>query len=384
MAKKNFQMSLEALTPIFIGSGEKLLKKEYICVPSKSEEVKILVPNLSKLYLFFENLGIGNVFEEYLASSKTRNRNLYDLLLEYDISLKDISECVSYNYSVVPTGGVGNTEIELRDVDTFIKNAFGRPYIPGASLKGMLRTALLSLKVTKNPNDYLSIKKSIERTVKNRETKQKGRRYLKSENSDMESEAFHTLERNKKNKNNAVNSSFRGLIVSDSEPLELSDLTLGQKIDVSLKGKEKPLPIFREMLKPGVKVQFTITLDEDILGFSMDEIFEALNHFHRLNDDYFYSRFQRRNMGKDIVYLGGGVGFSSKTVVDALFPKKDEGLAVKNQIFKETLGRKYSEHHHEEDVNLKIAPHMCKCTRYNYKLYNVGIGQLSIIKQERI
>ena len=384
MAKKNFQMSLEALTPIFIGSGEKLLKKEYICVPSKSEEVKILVPNLSKLYLFFENLGIGNVFEEYLASSKTRNRNLYDLLLEYDISLKDISECVSYNYSVVPTGGVGNTEIELRDVDTFIKNAFGRPYIPGASLKGMLRTALLSLKVTKNPNDYLSIKKSIERTVKNRETKQKGRRYLKSENSDMESEAFHTLERNKKNKNNAVNSSFRGLIVSDSEPLELSDLTLGQKIDVSLKGKETPLPIFREMLKPGVKVQFTITLDEDILGFSMDEIFEALNHFHRLNDDYFYSRFQRRNMGKDIVYLGGGVGFSSKTVVDALFPKKDEGLAVKNQIFKETLGRKYSEHHHEEDVNLKIAPHMCKCTRYNYKLYNVGIGQLSIIKQERI
>ena len=384
MAKKNFQMSLEALTPIFIGSGEKLLKKEYICVPSNSEEVKILVPNLSKLYLFFENLGIGNVFEEYLASSKTRNRNLYDLLLEYKISLKDISECVSYNYSVVPTGGVGNTEIELRDVDTFIKNAFGRPYIPGASLKGMLRTALLSLKVTKNPNDYLSIKKSIERTVKNGETKQKGRRYLKSENLDMESEAFHTLERNKKNKNNAVNSSFRGLIVSDSEPLELSDLTLGQKIDISLKGKEKPLPIFREMLKPGVKVHFTITLDEDILGFSMDEIFEALNHFHRLNDDYFYSRFQRRNIGKDIVYLGGGVGFSSKTVVDALFPKKDEGLAVKNRIFQETLGKKYSEHHHEEDVNLKIAPHMCKCTRYNYKLYNVGIGQLSIIKQERI
>ncbi len=381
MAKKNFQMTLEVLSPIFIGSGEQLLKKEYLCVPSKSEEMNILVPDLSKLYLFFENRGIGKVFEEYLKSSSTRNRNLDDLLSEYGISLESISECISYRYSVIPAK---SPEIKLRDINTFIKDAFGRPYIPGSSLKGMLRTALLFHRITKTPNDYSSVKNSIEETFEKGKTKQKGRSYLQKENSNLESAAFHTLKKNTKNKSNAVNSSFQGLIVSDSEPLELSDLTLGQKIDVSLSGKEKPLPIFREMLKPGVKARFTITLDEDICGFSMEEIFEALNYFHECNNDYFYSRFQRWNMGEDIVYLGGGVGFSSKTVVDALFPKKEEGLKVKNRIFKETLGRKYSEHHHEEDINLKIAPHMCKCTRYNQRLYNVGIAQLRIEKEEQI
>ncbi len=381
MAKKNFQMTLEALSPIFIGSGEKLLKKEYLCVPSKSEEKTILVPDLSKLYLFFENRGIGKVFEEYLASSTTGNQNLDDLLSEYGISLESISECISYRYSVIPAKSL---KIKLRDINTFIKDAFGRPYLPGSSLKGMLRTALLSRLITKNPNDYSSVKNSIEETFEKGKTKQNGRRYLQWENSDLESAAFHTLEKNIKNKSNAVNSSLQGLIVSDSEPLELSDLTLGQKIDVYLSGKEKPHSIFREMLKPGVKARFTIALDEDICGFSMEEIFEALNHFHQWNNDYFYSRFQRRNMGEDIVYLGGGVGFSSKTVVDALFPKKEQGLKVKNRIFKEILGRKYSEHHHEEDINLKIAPHMCKCTRYNHRLYNVGIAQLRIEKEEQI
>lgn len=381
MAKKNFQMTLEALSPIFIGSGEKLFKKEYLCVPSKSEEKTILVPDLSKLYLFFENRGIGKVFEEYLASSSTKNRNLDDLLSEYGISLESISECISYRYSVIPAKSL---KIKLRDINTFIKDAFGRPYIPGSSLKGMLRTALLSHLITKNPNDYSSVKNSIEDTFEKGKTKQNGRRYLQWENSNLESAAFHTLKKNIKNKSNAVNSSLQGLIVSDSEPLELSDLTLGQKIDVYLSGKEKPHSIFREMLKPGVNARFTIALDEDICGFSMEEIFEALNHFHQWNNDYFYSRFQRRNMGEDIVYLGGGVGFSSKTVVDALFPKKEEGLKVKNRIFKETLGSKYSEHHHEEDINLKIAPHMCKCTRYNHRLYNVGIAQLRIEKEEQI
>lgn len=32
----------------------------------------------------------------------------------------------------------------MNDLNTFVKDAFGRPYIPGSSLKGALRTAILN------------------------------------------------------------------------------------------------------------------------------------------------------------------------------------------------------------------------------------------------
>lgn len=391
MAKKNFQMSLKVLTPVHIGSGEKLLKKEYIRIPSKNRETEILVPDITKLYSLFKDKERAECFEKYLFSSDTEKRDLFELLSENGIRPEDISDCISYRYSVNLDE---DSKKQFHEINTFIKDAFGKPYIPGSSLKGMLRTAILFYRIAENLNNYTAIKADIMRTIKPNEEeinrhrngqgkKETGRRYLQSSNSATEQKAFHTLKKINK-PYNALNSVFQGLIVSDSEPLEPSDLILGQKIDVTLSGKEKNLPIFREMLKPGIDVRFSITLDESICGFSMEEIFKALNRFHELNDEIFYSRFRRRNVGENIVYLGGGVGFSSKTVVDALFPKKDEAVEVKNNIFKEILGDKYQEHHHGEDINLKIAPHVCKCTRYDNRLYNVGICQLIKKPEEEI
>ena len=50
---------------------------------------------------------------------------------------------------------------------------------------------------------------------------------------------------------------------------------------------------------------------------------------------------------------------------------------VVDQVFKNTVGRQYSVHKHQKDIGWKIAPHVCKCTMYQGKLYDMGIGQIS-------
>ena len=69
------------------------------------------------------------------------------------------------------------------------------------------------------------------------------------------------------------------------------------------------------------------------------------------------------------------IRYLSKTVLYALFG--EDTVMVIDQVFKNTLGSQYSVHKHQKDIGWKIAPHVCKCTTYQGKLYDMGIGQIS-------
>ena len=58
----------------------------------------------------------------------------------------------------------------------------------------------------------------------------------------------------------------------------------------------------------------------------------------------------------------------------AMFGK--DAVWLIDRIFQATLGRNYSDHKHGRDIDLQIAPHVCKCTVYQGKLYDMGIGQI--------
>ena len=45
-------------------------------------------------------------------------------------------------------------------------------------------------------------------------------------------------------------------------------------------------------------------------------------------------------------------------------------------VFKNTLGKNYVVHKHTKDLQLKLAPHVCKCTKYQGKLYHMGMGRI--------
>ena len=49
-----------------------------------------------------------------------------------------------------------------KEINTFIKDAYGMPYVPGSSIKGMFRTALIVWEIHKNPRKFERIKRDIE------------------------------------------------------------------------------------------------------------------------------------------------------------------------------------------------------------------------------
>ena len=112
----------------------------------------------------------------------------------------------------------------------------------------------------------------------------------------------------------SISHNLPGLHVGDSQPISVDQLTLSQKIDVTLDGTEKPLNVLRETLIPGTEICFDVSIDTTICPYQMEDIIEALNIFQNICNRYFYARFHWEAKEKNTVWLGGGFGFLSKTV----------------------------------------------------------------------
>ncbi len=63
---KHHTVKIEALSPIFIGSGEKIGKKEYIYLPW---DHRVIIPDINKMYTAIQRKGHGRQFEEYMLKN---------------------------------------------------------------------------------------------------------------------------------------------------------------------------------------------------------------------------------------------------------------------------------------------------------------------------
>ena len=252
------------------------------------------------------------------------------------------------------------------------------PYIPGSSIKGMIRSALLAYEVKKNPKKYENIKQDILSNIGNKASRTK---FLQKEDLELETMVFHTLNREGQKRENAVNSIMAGIIVGDSSPIDPKRLTLSQKIDYTLSKTERTFPLLRETIMPETRVLFELTIDTQICQYKIEDIKAALELFNEICYERFYSHFGRGDNRKGIVWIGGGVGYLSKTVIYSLFDR--EAVQVAQGIFKGTLSEKiFRQHKHDKDRSLGVSPHVCKCTRYNNQLYDMGKCQLRVLKKE--
>ena len=262
-----------------------------------------------------------------------------------------------------------------KEIHAFIKDAYGMPYIPGSTIKGMIRTALIAWKIHCEPDKYEELKRTIQRKAKEKGSRNQ---FLLNETNRLEQSILYDLGRDRKTPWNAVNDCMSGLRVGDSLPVKTDCLTLAQKIDYTLQGEEKALPLLRESLIPGTKIYFDITIDTSAFPYSMKDITEALDYFQEICYKYFYSRFHRGKTESGLVWLGGGCGFLSKTV---LYPMLgSDAVEVIDGIYHSTLGKNYQTHKHTRDKGLKLAPHVCKCTKYQGQLYDMGMGRIERVQ----
>lgn len=360
---KSYQACLKVTGPVFVGSGHEITKKEYVLFKGKN---KVGVLNMPAFYEALRKRHLQYKFDRFILDDS--RSDLRHWLQENRISTREISPYFRY---VLNTG-----EIQMRrktQVMEFIKDPYDCPYVPGSSLKGMFRTFLLASIILDDSQRFSQV---IEKLRSRIPVGNKRNIYLNKEMKQIEGCAFHTLNRNKLKPQDAVNDALSGLIVSDSEPLDISQLILCQKYDRNISGDEKPLPLMRECLKPGTDIRFTITIDESKLPVTKEDILHSVSNFNQSYNSNFLSKFNGVKLAdKDMVYLGGGGGFATKTI---LYPAlgDEEGVDAIVKIFEKT--RVPSSHRHYLDKNLGVSPHIVKCTHYMGKSYQMGQCRLSI------
>lgn len=355
---KNYEFTLTVKGPVHIGDGKTLTKVDYFFYKDR-----IYFPNLHKMFLYIKQMHLTSDYESFMYSA--RNDLTYWLNRKRIISTV-AEKCTDYSVALSKLPNLKSWKLS-----TFIKDPYGNPYIPGSSLKGLIRTLLLAKEIVDNPDDYAEIESDIRRGIRN--PKAIKNNMLNRESSTIEEIAFHKLNCSDKRKN-AVNDVFKGLIVSDSEPLSTNDLIVTQKIDYNVLDKMNYL-LYRESLIPNTQVKFNVTIDTSIFNYTIDDILQAVKLFAENYYTYFSSNFRGiKKPTSNTVWLGGGAGYVSKTIMYNLFG--DDAYNIVSSVLNVT-----TKHHHDKDKKKGISPVTVKLTKYNNTLCHYGECTLSIAEK---
>ena len=354
---KRYRIKLEIVTPVFIGSGQEINKKEYIYDPKTK---KAWIPNQSKLFKSIMTKHLMEKYEQYMLEKKLP---LLDWMRSVGYKDKEIQNLCDYYFDCSYALENMNSPIAISQ---FMKDAYGLPYIPGSSLKGAIRTVLLGSRMLHHPEEYNSLRKDVLKSPTRIDGKN-NQKYLQAEGKKAEEIGFHVLKHTDK-VSDAKNDELKGLLISDSKSLKVSDLMLCQKVDFRLDKKKNALNTLRECLKPGTVVEFDMTIDTTVLDLSAEEIMQALNDFFQLYQDVYVKKFTKVSpTSRGNLYLGGGTGYGTKTVTYELLEEDD-----RMQIVENLMKIKFPKHYHSGDAQRGASPHTLKCTKYNGKLVVMG------------
>lgn len=329
-----YDMVLTAKSPLFVGSGKELMKKEYLY---NSRNKSVTVIDHIKLMEYLVYRGTPDMLDKYESFMLENNANLLDFL--NDTIRLNAAERRKISLYETNAGAALSETHSLRNIKMFMRNAKNKPYIPGSSVKGALRTAIL-VKMINDGNAVPSVN-----------------------DSNLEANYLHTLNRTAQ-KNNALNSVMSGVSISDSLPLENSDMVLAGKLDVFKDGGRNRLNVVRECVKPGTAVKFKLVIKPELCGdVNAEYIVAAVREFGIYYKNTFSSKFDGladapSETFADCILLGGGAGYFSKNIV---YPKRswEEGV----RIVSEKMTSKFRIHHHERDIREGISPRALKYTK---------------------
>jgi CRISPR/Cas system CSM-associated protein Csm5 (group 7 of RAMP superfamily) len=255
------------------------------------------------------------------------------------------TQTADINWRIDASEGKSKGKSPLSDIHFCMRDPLTyQPYIPGSSLKGALRSAVLG---------YLVHKRAIDLTKHESTSKTAG--------EPLETELLRTLAledaKGKAIQDKVQKDIFRALRVADSALIDPAQVMLCTKHDKladatpafdsnhpdvfhangrktykdnqgHVKSEENPhsLNLVREAIKPGTRIRFDVTIDETLLNgqnlaidlasiFEGDRLSEILNQNYTRYSDSYLKRFGEDGPSDGCLYLGGGAGFHSKTVL---------------------------------------------------------------------
>lgn len=379
MSMHYWKVSLVCLSPVFVGSGEKFKKSEYI-YDKRAGEVHFL--DESGWIRFLGRHGIMEDFSNALLANPF-HLNLFGYLSHQDRlcreygSIGNIMHAMKQEEAILRTEPyLGNRDKGPGDIAGFVLDARGNPYIPGSSLKGAFRTAILAHHILQNRGAYSKDWENIRRAAGNK-------RDMGKAMDNLEREAAIPMDKN--GKRDMVKSYFRGLTVSDAR-LVNGGLCVVPKTDLGLHTfRTHEVSLFRETLKADSTLEFTLGLDDDASAMghfgihNFKDFVDVLREFVKFQYEILKKPFEsfatdelhdiKGAKNADLV-LGGGAGYISKTLVYALAPNKEDAVYVVRKLMENMFKRG----HHGKDT--EISPHALKLAEVDGRNYLMGLCYL--------
>lgn len=384
MNSKQFEtakMFLKVVTPINISDGIVLGAKDYLY---DSRRQKVYFLNLHQWHMFIYKHMLLKKYESYLANFRDKQSLLEWLRMQgYDID--DVRTVITSEAQATVNLMDNEKKKTLNDINRHIQQPDGSLYVPGSSIKGVFRTAILYSLLQKRQDVKVKYWRQIQEKISSNYFKP-----YKDFNkviSDLENELLHTLRLldGDIRSNNAVCSAMRGLQVSDTYASRKMQTAILQKVDGGFdkfgKASPKKLPIFRECMLPEAELFFDVKIEKAVMSTigisSVDDLLKATHSFFAAVKDLLQQAFGKeyqevfQGVAAGNMFLGGNTGFLSKTLLAMLAPDKD---TAKNTI-KVLLDKSFKNHKHLLRDKV-IAPRTLKCTNYNGKLMLMGVAEV--------
>ena len=357
-----FDLTLTAKAPVFVGSGKSYVKKEYVFLTPRFARVscdEVMLLDETKFFHLLLERKLEDKYTQFMLGAQT---DLYRFLTaECCLSLNDI-RAVS-RYSIAAADAL-DAEHSLKEINAFVRGADGRVYVPGSSVKGALRTAILTDWILSDNSPHSA--------------------FGDTRKGFPEGTYLHTLKL-KKDRNgavldDAVNSILRGLSISDSLPVSDTCMILAGKIDADPDGQTHRINLCRECIRPGTALHFKLTLDQSVLHqkITAEGLMRSIRTFDSFYEKAYLRHFTVPRHAAEVSYdntlfLGGGVGFFSKTLTYPYLGEKDGLQAAINE-----LNRSFRKHRHEEDRADGISPRTTKYALYEGELYPYGLCEVKL------
>lgn len=379
---ESYKMELTTVTPIYIGGGEDSA--------------------LNGLQYYFDtNTKTLNIVDEAKFSKFLVKNNLLDNFMDFILKEKnpklfkwlESSNLINKKPDIFSKSQVLNSANvkNLNDIKLFVRNFDNKAYIAGSSIKGAIRTALLSSLIRQNKEKYMDkYWKDIEQALISGD-----KRTLSKLCDRIESDIFSM----NKFKSAQTDSRLRGLQVSDTNGVPDTNLYFAQKEDLSV-GKQKisSIPLWREYLSPQTKFNFIITIDTKVFPYGIKGINTALknyaNYINNMMDNYdnldIANIYLPNETDDDInpnLCIGGGTGFLTKTIIYQIAPDNDTAKRAVAKYLDKTFtkrdkysGNRVPQHKHVVE-DLVLSPRALKLAKEQDDYLVVGWCYIDEVKE---
>lgn len=376
---KKYNIELKTVGPVFIGSGKETNKKEAIF-----NNDSVIIVDAKKMFKHLCDKKLIDKYQRYMLDDNMDLKSFFEK--------NKIRENIYRDWSIKRfVRGEYSKNAKDINIDRFVRDGNEKVYVPGSSLKGMLRTILAGAYIIANAN--CDVKKKLydtKRKLGNRPREDSLKKEYNATIDDIEVGIFHKKIFSNMDVADKINDSLRGLLVSDSEYISDEDMCICQKIDIALDGSKNKISSYRECIKPGVSIKFSITVDSRYCNYTKENILAAVksfyNHYCYKVSNIFAKKWENClkndkainiSENKYTCFLGGGVGFESKTIIYPSF-NRESAVDFTSHILSVLFP--------DIDHNKEVSPSVMKCTYYKNKIYQFGacIFKIDNFKEESI